>query len=364
MRETVLLGLILCAGCKTAESAKALNQSAATQPIIGTAMWTFPFLASDALKCDEGMQLYTAGIKRIGASALAEVGFKGSFFVEPPDLALDQSIPGVDQRSLNYLARFDFCFDNADTFKLQRIIIQKKSEYSFGGLEPIFNVLTVTRPEVSSAFAKALFEQDYSQIDARFVGNSEWVTSYFVKGHTDQAGKSFLTISSFVGTNDPYLLTPTGPNSDKPAISVVELEISNPFASFEQPIDDNKGWQVATHAVQQDGIEFRFSYEVKLAPGGYRDYRYDRQSSLLIRENNPKLRVPIDLIVSKESIEAAMKFTASHHNLTDTFVFQDKERQATYTLSPGMADSGKLTVEYDAALGIPRVVLNIRRTLE
>lgn len=356
-------GLMLLVNCKTTHG-KVMNTETAGATA-GTAQWGFPFSPGAGVVCPEGQQLMTTGIKRLSGINVAEAGFQGDLYVEQQGMKVDENVSGVNVNSLNYVVRFDFCFDNAETLVLHQAIIQRKSEYSFGGLQPVFHVLKVKDPQPSPAFAKAMFEQDYSDVEAKFIGSSGDAPSYFIKGHKLASGASFLTISAFQEGADPFIVAPpSDSDSGKLAITVAELEPSNPFEAFDGPIDENEGYEFATHSLTQETLSFKFSYQVRVREGGYRTYRYNKQAQVQITDNNPKLASKVKITAEKDAVKDTFKYQHSHHNLDDVFTFADPNGQATYILKPFSEDDGFLEVRYKEGLGIEPFSIPIKRTRE
>jgi hypothetical protein len=353
-----ICGLIVIVGCKSSGGQQKVMNAAPEGVITGTAESAYPFGESKKIVCPEGQQLLTAGVKRLENISASEAGFQGDIYIEKPGIKLNENVQEADLTSLNYNVRFDFCFDNGENFELRRIILQKKSEYSFGGLQPVFHELLVKDPAPVPAFAKAFFQQDYSGIEARFINQNG--LSYFVKGHRLASGASFLTLSQYKADSDPFVAASDG-NSGKPGMTLAELEEGNPYEALDAPVDANAGLEVATHALVKDHLDFKFVYEVRIREGGYKTYRYERRGLIKIVDSNPKLKSKITMTVEKEAAKAALKYTPSHHNLSDTFTFSDPSGQATYTLEPGSEDDGTLNVTYREDLGIAPLSFPIER---
>ncbi|MGE0174643.1 MAG: hypothetical protein AB7T49_17755 [Oligoflexales bacterium] len=363
--STLVAAMLALSACKSTPGKQRLmdSDSSSTGIFQGTSEWTLPFVESEKVNCPSGQELFTAGLNRIENIAPSALGLQGEFILEKPGIRLDNAIEGANYITPNYAVRFDFCFDGGETLVLHRIVIQKKSEYSFGGLQPQFHVLKVSSPQPLPAFSQALFEQDYSAIAGKFLSNSEAVPSYYIKGHKLDSGQSFLTISTFTQNSDPAVVV--GPEGDgKPTVSIGELEPGgNPYEAYETPIGEDDGLELATHALTKNHLKFNFVYEVRIRAGGYRTYRYDRRGLLEITDTNPNLASTVSIKIEKSAVKDAMNYSSSHHNLSDEFVFKDPAGQAEYKLLPFSDDTGRIEITYREDLGIEPITLEIKRVL-
>ncbi|MGE0173965.1 MAG: hypothetical protein AB7T49_14305 [Oligoflexales bacterium] len=361
-RSFALFTLLTLTSCKSASTNQnIMSDTATSEAITGTAASGMPFSQDEKIKCPEGQELLTTSLKRVANVQPSELGFNGDVVIEPQDIKLDRIVGDGNIYTANYAVRFDFCFDNAEALSLQRIIVQKKSVYAFGGQRPVFHVLSVTNPKASPAFAKALFEQDYTGIEARFPSTYPEFPSYYVKGHRTPLGQNFLTINSYKMGDNPYVFFGEA-DDGKPTLTAAELEAANPFEAFDKPIEAK--WEIASHDLKEGTLEFKFSYEVRFHGAGYRSYQYDQRAVLIIEDANPKLKQKVSIKIEKQPVEDFLEYVKSHHNRSDTFIFSDPAGQVKYTLRPAADERGKLIVEYREDLGIPKAEYIIMRTLK